>query len=91
MLTAGLIANKLGIDDVFINYRLADLSKNDANKNPLKELEFVKSNGSFFRLKKSNKIYKLAKYFPHGLNFKESIHKLSKCKEEIINGFPESN
>ena len=91
-MTAGQIANILGIDEVQINYRLVEDMSNDFfeakwcyQSNPLPELELVKCKGDFELFHS-----KYGSHWPKGITFTDD--KNTNYEENMIkNEFPEKH
>ena len=70
-MTAGQIAKNLGVKEVVINYRAADLMHPTLEANPLEKLEFTKHKFNFANMKLDERLYNSEDYFPKDINFVE--------------------
>jgi len=78
MMTAGQIANILGVSDILINYLGSEIIM---GKNRIEDLEFLQFGCDFKEMQEQVKEYAPGMYFPEGVNFAEAE---SKCKESIL-------
>ena len=72
MMTAGHVAEALGVKEVMINHRAAEMPLTRYEKNPIPDLKYCKSELDFETMKKDHVECQSPEYFPSGINFVEA-------------------
>ena len=67
----GQIAKTLGVKEVLVNFRAADLMHHSLEANPLEKLEFTKHKFNFGNMKIDERLYNSEDYFPKDIDFLE--------------------
>ena len=91
-MTAGQIADKLGISDITINYLPSEVMPRIAfEKNPIVDVDYYKNGCNFSKMIETNPNYQSETYFPNGINFIEPTTTAAENdKQKVLGAFPES-